>query len=770
MDGKANEAFGEDKARGAPAGAAFYRGLLESLCPRVLVLDHAGTILYAGPGAAGMLGRVPGELSGRYLAEFVHPEDRLLVEGSFWERKEARERLEGEGVRWRGGDGTWRTLALRVQDLLEAPEARGVAVRLLEEPERAGEKDGLDLVADAVDLLLKQSLFGVLVLVGDRVRFVNRAAAGILGYGVEEILGWAPGEYRRVLLVDSPRPGFELGVITPEAASRGEKSFRCPVMRPDGESRWVRVYTAVLDPGPRDVRVMVMADVTGQVSLEDMLRESEQRYRLLFEYSPAGIVMYDRGLVVVNCNRRMAEIVGSDRDTIIGLCLRGIRDRRVLPALEAVLKGKRGTYRGPYRATTSEAKIYISLETTPVFDPEGRVTGGIGIVQDVTEQHEIMERLERINRLFLTLGADIMDNMDKIIFAARDILGGEAAFYGRREKGKLVFLTTLPGEAGLILSEGKAEAGGGDLPFGGGEPLAVKDLRAWEGREWFPWALQRGWRRLLGFPVLYEGRVLGCLGVFFAGGEVFPRSETETLGMLARALEREEERLAREEKLKDFIDIASHELRHPVTLMKGYALTLRDYAERLDADQRKNFLEIISEGADRLDLLIKELLDISRIERGRFSLQKKDVELGVLVRRAVEEMREKTPGRRFRVDVPPDMGARRVDPEKFVRLLVILLDNAVRYSPPDTPVDITAERRGGETVVSVLDRGVGIPEEERELIFERFYQVGDTLHHTTSGMGLGLFIAREIAEAHGGRIWCEPRPGGGSAFRVTLPA
>jgi signal transduction histidine kinase len=102
-------------------------------------------------------------------------------------------------------------------------------------------------------------------------------------------------------------------------------------------------------------------------------------------------------------------------------------------------------------------------------------------------------------------------------------------------------------------------------------------------------------------------------------------------------------------------------------------------------------------------------------------------------------------------------------------LLVILLDNAVSYSPPTSDVRIEAGPQDGGVVISVLDKGRGIPPKDRKTIFERFYQVEDSQHHSSTGMGLGLYIARQIVDGHGGRIWYEPREGGGSIFRFTLP-
>jgi signal transduction histidine kinase len=100
---------------------------------------------------------------------------------------------------------------------------------------------------------------------------------------------------------------------------------------------------------------------------------------------------------------------------------------------------------------------------------------------------------------------------------------------------------------------------------------------------------------------------------------------------------------------------------------------------------------------------------------------------------------------------------------------VILLENAVKFSDPGTPIDVEVSREDGQVLVSVMDRGIGIREDDRERVFDRFYQVEDALHHSKQGIGLGLYIAKEIVNGHSGKIWCEARPGGGSIFRFTLP-
>jgi len=140
----------------------------------------------------------------------------------------------------------------------------------------------------------------------------------------------------------------------------------------------------------------------------------------------------------------------------------------------------------------------------------------------------------------------------------------------------------------------------------------------------------------------------------------------------------------------------------------------------------------------------------------------------LLVAQALSEMKKRFPQREFRFDVTGEIGSCPVDATRIHELLVILLDNAVKFSPSHTEIEVRVEAAREGIIVSVLDRGRGVAEESRERIFERFYQVEEAQHHS-EGLGLGLFLARQIVEGHNGRIWHEERPGGGSAFRFFLP-
>lgn len=230
----------------------------------------------------------------------------------------------------------------------------------------------------------------------------------------------------------------------------------------------------------------------------------------------------------------------------------------------------------------------------------------------------------------------------------------------------------------------------------------------------------------------------------------------------------QEELKERAERLRHFLTVASHELRHPVSVVKGYTTMLSGYMDRMSPEELPPILDAIDSSTNRLTLYVDDLLDVSRIENGRFQIQRQEVDPLSLINVSIAEMKVRGVDREYGVTVAEGTGVLRVDPQKLGKLLIILLDNATKFSPEETPVDIEVGRSDRGAVFSVMDRGIGVPGELEEKIFGRFVQAEDVQHHSKPGLGLGLYIAKEIAGAHGGSIWYEPREGGGSIFRFSV--
>jgi len=230
-------------------------------------------------------------------------------------------------------------------------------------------------------------------------------------------------------------------------------------------------------------------------------------------------------------------------------------------------------------------------------------------------------------------------------------------------------------------------------------------------------------------------------------------------------------RLRRLERVRrDFVANVSHELRTPVTSIKGFVETLQD--EVRGGGNSERFLDIIIKHVDRLNAIIEDLLYLSRIEEGgtETGLVLESAPLGEVLAAAVEQCRPVAEERGVSVELASGDGTEvRMNRQLLEHAVVNLLDNAIRYSHPEGRVRIEVQRDEENTIIAVIDEGLGIAEEHQSRIFERFYQVDKSLSREVGGTGLGLSIARHIVQAHGGTIAVESTLDQGSTFLIRLP-
>jgi len=227
-------------------------------------------------------------------------------------------------------------------------------------------------------------------------------------------------------------------------------------------------------------------------------------------------------------------------------------------------------------------------------------------------------------------------------------------------------------------------------------------------------------------------------------------------------------------RLRDeFLSVAAHELRTPITSLRGFAQMLRKAVESdaatADPGRLARALDVMDRQAAKLAVLVGRLLDVSRIQAGRLELERWPTDLGALLMEVAEAARARTNEQPIDVHLPS--AARvvaRVDSVRLEQVLTNLLDNAAKYGPAGGRIEVRlSEPAGGEVRISVSDRGPGIPLKHRERIFERFHRIGEAPY--VAGLGLGLYVSREIVEQHGGRIEVDDAPGGGAIFVVELP-
>jgi two-component system sensor histidine kinase KdpD len=388
---------------------------------------------------------------------------------------------------------------------------------------------------------------------------------------------------------------------------------------------------------------------------------------------------------------------------------------------------------------------------------------GVGIVvsslasrlREQTRDAEVRERGARAQfALSSALGAAEGEE-DMAAAAVRfsaEAFGGSAALL--RRSGETLSALAVRGEspgarvrawAETALASGRP-AGGPDgvlcLPLlSGVEPVAVLAV--------YPWAAEG--ERPDPFPLLEA-----------VGRQVATALERARLAGEAR---RAELRATSERMRSDLLSAVSHDLRSPLAVITGAATALRD-EEGIGGPARRELVESICEEAERMERLVGNLLDMTRLQAGEVSLRKDWLPVEEVAGSAIARLERQLADRPVAVDVaaaPPVLA----DAVLLEQALVNLLENAAKYTPPGTPIEVRAVTDGGAVAIEVADRGPGIPPGDEERIFDRFQR---GVHPGVAGAGLGLAIARAIAQAHDGTLTAARRPGGGTVFRLALPS
>ncbi len=348
---------------------------------------------------------------------------------------------------------------------------------------------------------------------------------------------------------------------------------------------------------------------------------------------------------------------------------------------------------------------------------------------------------------------------------------GTLRFVGRHNAPAVLdTLAIKPGE-GLTGSVARA-----------GEALIVNDYGTF--REGVLSESDLGMNAVLAVPLKWQEQVIGVIEVFDdSDSRLFDNDDVDLLERFAAqaavAIQnaRFVQEAARAEALREaarlkseFLSMVSHELRSPLGLIRGYAAALNRSDISLTPAQRDSFLQRLDEAASLLSALTRDILDVTRMESGQFPLKKTTYDLADTIRRLVERFRvDKAERWQFSAHVAQRLLVE-ADPTQIERVLTNLLDNATKYSGDGANVRVRAREENGQwAVVEVEDEGIGIPRQDVEHVFEKFYQGRSLRERTPEGSGLGLYICKQIIHAHGGGIWVQSKRGKGSTFTFRIP-
>lgn len=314
------------------------------------------------------------------------------------------------------------------------------------------------------------------------------------------------------------------------------------------------------------------------------------------------------------------------------------------------------------------------------------------------------------------------------------------------------------------------------------QPLVVNDVS--QDPRWNPTVsrtLKHATHSILCVPMRAKNNPVGVLQAVNKQGGKFQPADVETLGILAdlagtavekarliEALQLANLQLSQLDALKsNFIAIASHELRTPLSIILGYVSFIQEVADPAMASQ----LDHVLRAATHLRSLIQDMLNLRYVDVGQATLKLVKMDFGVLVAEMIAQRDETAEAKQQTIQFSKPAISLPVLLDRAMMEVVIgnLLNNAIKFTGQGGKIQINLQKRGNEVWLSVLDTGVGIPEEELTRIFDRFYQVGDPLRRSYEGLGLGLAVAKELLELHSGRIWATSKLNEGSQFYIALP-
>jgi len=567
------------------------------------------------------------------------------------------------------------------------------------------------------------------------------------------------------------------------------------IERPDGTRLNILPYPVPVfnEAGELIGAVNTLIDVT-----EQRFGETKQAMlAAIIESSEDAIVSKTLDGTVTSWNKSAAKMFGYNEGEMVGKSIITVipKDRRQeeVVILGKIRQGEKVEHYETIRLRKDGTEIAVSLTISPIKNAAGQVIGASKIARDISKQKTSEESLQRYANNLETVNSvgkmvserlDVQEILQQVTDVTTEATGAAfgAFFYNKLdEHGESYTLFTLSGAPREAFEKfGMPRNTAVFNPTFSGEGTVrvddiIKDPRY--GKNHPHYGMPKGHLPVVSYlavPVISKsGVVIG--GLFYGHPEpgrfsVHHESLVESVATQA-AIALENARLYEEiKKLNarkdDFIGLASHELKTPVTSLSGY---LQIINRRLPSDDvNKPFIEKALAQINKLSGLISDLLDVSKIETGQLPLSFTGFDLLHLAKEVIEVMQFSTKTHRLTLDSNINKLLVTADRQRIEQVIINLLSNAIKYSPGANEVNVTVSAADNKALVAVRDFGLGITRDQQERIFNRFYRVEDMAAHI-SGLGIGLFISKEIISRHNGRLWVESEPGKGSVFFFEIP-
>ncbi len=701
----------------------------------ILDINEAGLRMYGLDSKADLVGKDPSDL--------IAPEDRqkaredmgkVLAEGSL-------KTVEYHILKEDGSQMLIETSGSLIKD--EKGEPKGIVAVSRDITERRRMEDELRRLSDVVKMTSESititDLNGIII-------YVNEASLRM--YGLDnrvDLLGKDPSD-----LID---PEDKQRVIEGMAKVVTEGSLKAGeyhLLRKDGSIMLVEVSVSLIrdEKGEPKYIASVSRDITERKRMEEELRRLSDAVKM----STDSITITDLNGTILDMNEASLRLYGLDNKAdMVGKnpsALIAPEDRqKAREDMAKVLMGDPFKF-GEYHILKEDgSQMLIEVGGSLIRGETGEPKGIVSVARDITERRRMEEALRNSEEQFRSVAETANDAIITVNSK------GDVVMWNRRAETMFGYSVDemLDKSLALIMPErfredhekGIARVVSTGLTKLIGKTVEIVGLKR-DGSE---------------FPIELS------LSSWSTNEESFFTAVVRDITERKKA----EEALRELDRLKaEFISDISHELRTPLHSIKGFGKLILD-GKVPDPNIQREFLTIIENQSNRLDKLVGNLLDASRLESGRFSINKQHIPIAGTIHEAVQTVRGVAGGRGITIkeDVPATLPEVDVDKERLEQVLFNLIGNAVKFSNDDSEVIVRAEAREHDILAQIIDHGIGIPKDAMPRLFQRFYRAEGS--SGISGSGLGLYISKQIIDAHGGRIWVESEAGKGSTFSFTLP-
>ncbi|MDB5144546.1 MAG: domain S-box protein [Mucilaginibacter sp.] len=637
------------------------------------------------------------------------------------------------------------------------------------------------IIAGSEDAIISKTLEGI-------ITSWNKGAQAIFGYEADEVIG------RHVtMLMPTDKLHEEDYIIS--NVRQGKKIEHFQTLRLAKDGTLIPISLTVSPVTDQAGNIIGVSKIARNITAQTVADEKQAALAAIVESSDDAIISKNLDGIITTWNTGAENIFGYKEDEAIGKHISLLLPRERLQEEDVIIgkikAGEKVDHFQTVRLRKDGTELQVSLTISPIRKSDGTIIGASKVARDITAHRAAEQALEKqAERLLIlnSIGKSISEKLEvdailqKVTDATTQLTGAAfgAFFYNKTDtEGESYMLYSLSGAPREAFEKFGVPRNTAvfHMTFSGEGVVRVDDITKDPryGKMGPHYGMPKGHLPVVSYlavPVIsLSGNVIG--GLFFGHpepGVFLPEHEDLVVNVASQAaiaLDNSklfEEVLDLNRKKDEFIAMASHELKTPLTSMNGFLQILQRTAPE---GMNKHFLDKTSRQLEKLNILVNDLFDISKVQAGKLQFDFEDFDLGLLIREICDTFEHSTPGHQFVCELEPNLLISG-DQIRLEQVLTNLIANAVKYAPESPQINIAAKNKGKEIVVGVTDNGPGISKENQAHIFTQFYRVRDRDRHI-SGLGLGLYITREIVERHGGRIWVESEPGKGASFLFTIP-